>query len=313
MKVLLLLAAVAAGWGCVPAYRGLETCTEIHFDATYVLARWSGFEPREAGAIASANALTDEHPECNSPAGEWRLIAGLLNPLTIPWVLCATGNDLLLSGQPAGRAFGSRAAEATAWGVPRLCHALHFPAEGLYTPVSPAFAVDPVTGQIEYGAAGGRKVLERAFLDLLTRDEDTEATLALLGIGLHSLQDSFKHAGYCAALGHLGVRPNPDEARTQPEVKVQLSAATLASLRYARRLLYGTAPPPPPGWKDLLQRNFEKSDGNPEHAKELWATFVREELEDDYPNRDVRRRQWRREGGIQAFERALGRAKEVLQ
>jgi hypothetical protein len=313
MKLIFLSAAVAAGWGCVPAYRGPETCTEIHFDATYVLARWAGWSPREAGAIASANALTDEHPETSSPAGEWRLLAGLFNPLTIPWVLCSAGSDILTEGQSLGRAIGRRTAEATAWGLPVLCHRLHFPAAGLYQPVSPAFRIDSATGQIEYGNSEGRRVLERAFLDLETREEDSEATLALLGMGLHTLQDSFKHAGYCAALGHLGVHPNPDEARTNPGLAVEISAATLAALRYSRRVMYGTAPKPPPRWKESVRRIFDQSDGIPENARERWASFVREELQDDYPSRDMLRTRWRREGGIEAFERALDRAKEVLR
>jgi hypothetical protein len=313
MKLILLSAAVAAGWGCVPAYRGPETCTEIHFDATYVLARWAGWSPREAGAIASANALTDEHPETSSPAGEWRLLAGLVNPLTIPTVLCSVGSDLLTGESSIGRSFGRRVAEATAWGLPRLCHALHFPANGLQTPVAPAFRIDDATGEIQYGNAEGRRVLERAFMDLQVHDEDEEATLALLGIGLHSLQDSFKHAGYCAALGHLGVRPNPDEACTNVEVTLQLSTATYAALRYSRRLQTGTSPLPPAKWKEALRRLFRQSNREPEDAKARWAVFVREEFGDDYPTRDSLRDYWRRHGGMQAFERALEGAKEVLR
>lgn len=308
MKVIAMVAALAVTGGCSTALRGPETCTEIHFETTYVLARWAGWPEGDALRIAAADAWTDQHAATNSVATERRILGGLVNPLTIPRVILSGLGDVLGEGAPPRRAFGSRVAEATAWAVPSLGHRLHFPARGIHSPVTPAFYVNPATGEVEYGAAEGRRVLERAFLDLASHDEDGEATLALLGIGLHVVQDSFKHGGFDAALGHIGARPDPDDACLNLPLTLQSAEVTLSSLRYARRLAAGRSSPPPAAWKELLSRVI--ADGDPQ---ERWTAFLRESFREELPSRDALLVRWRKEGGDDAFERAVRRVEEVLQ
>ncbi|HLY76062.1 MAG TPA: DUF6765 family protein, partial [Planctomycetota bacterium] len=253
MRIMLPALTALVVTGCAGAFRGPDTCTEIHFDATYVLARWAGWTPKEALTIAAANAWTDQHADTTSVATERRIVAGIVNPATLPWVLCRGTVDLMAEGAEPARAYGRRIAEVTAWAVPSTGHRLHFPAVGLQSPVLPAFYLNPVSGEIEYGSALARRVLERAFLDLQSHDEDVEGTLALLGIGLHTLQDSIKHSGYSAAQGHIGSYPDPDSACCNIGATMLSMEVTLNSLRYARRLVAGASAQAPPGWRDLVR------------------------------------------------------------
>lgn len=296
MRRILPILAAALTAGCAGAMRGPDTCAEIHFDSTYVLARWAGWSDSEALTIASSNFWTDKHGETNSVATEWRLLGAAANPATIPWVLCSGVADMIAEGESPSRAFGRRVAETTAWAVPSLGHNLHFPAVGLHSPTLPAFYINPVSGEIEYGNAEARRVLERAFLQFLSHDEDLPASLALLGIGLHSLQDSFKHSGYTAARGHIGANPDPDQACCDLKVTILSAEVTLNSLRYARKVLTGSSGSPPKGWKDILRRTFSTP------GRSLLDASRAELLE-----------RWRREQGEEAFERALERVKETME
>jgi hypothetical protein len=308
MRLIVLLAMVGSSVGCTSALRGAETCTEIHFDETYVLARWAGWPSEDALRIAAANCWTDRHAETNSVATERRVLGGLVNPITVPRILLASVGDLAFQGLPLRRAVGRRVAEATAWAVPPLGHRLHFPAADLDEPVRPAFFVNPATGDLEYGSAEARRVLERAFLDLQTGDDDVPATLALLGIGLHCIQDSYKHRGYSAACGHIGARPDPDQPCGDAQLLLESARATLCSLRYARRLAVGRSSDAPSDWKSRLSSVLAPGGGTT-----AWAEFVRSDLRDDYPDRSSLLDRWRSQGGEDAFEHALERVREVLR
>ncbi len=295
MKIVSILAILATTAGCAGALRGPDTCADIHFDTNYVLARWAGWSEREALAISAADFWTDKHGETNSVATEWRLLGGGVNPVTIPWVLCFGVGDMIVVGESPSRAFGRRVAESTAWAVPSLGHRLHFPAGSTREPVSPAFFVNAGSGEIEYGNAEARRVLEWAFLELQAHDEDRDALLALLGIGLHTLQDSYKHCGYTAARGHIGANPDPDQPCCDVETTLACAEVTLYSLRYARRLTVGRSTAPPPGWKEALRRHFL--------AKEPG----------EFPDRGVLLERWQRERGEEAFDRALERVRDALK
>src|SRR5882672_3501538 len=125
MKMILPILAALAAAGCTSVMRGPDTCAEIHFDATYVLARWAGWSPSESLTIAAADAWTDHHPDTSSVATERRIVAGIVNPLTIPWVVCSGTYDLVAEGDTPARAYGRRVAEATAWALPATGHLLH--------------------------------------------------------------------------------------------------------------------------------------------------------------------------------------------
>lgn len=308
MRVFPVLAILAAA-GCSGTLRGPDTCAEIHFDTTYVLARWAGWSDQEALTISAADFWTDKHGETNSVATEWRLLGGVVNPVTIPWVLCFGIGDMIVVGETPGRAFGRRAAESTAWAVPALGQRLHFPAATSRNPVAPAFFVNSGTGEVEYGNAEARRVLEWAFLELQSHDEDRDAVLSLLGIGLHTLQDSFKHCGYTASQGHIGARPDPDEACCNVDLTLACAQMTLNSLRYARRLATGRSAAPPAGWKEALRRHYARS----ESSCDGWSEFVRTQFGDDLPERDGRLERWRRSGGEEAFDRSLERVRDALR
>jgi hypothetical protein len=313
MRTILPVLTALAVTGCAGTFRGPDTCTEIHFDATYVLARWAGWSAEEALTIAAADAWTDQHPDTTSVATERRLLAGLVNPLTIPWVLCSGTADLIAEGEAPSRAYGRRVAEATAWAVPSTGHQLHFPAVGLRSPVMPAFFINPVSGEIEYGNAEARRVLERAFLDLQSHDEDLDATLALLGIGLHTLQDSIKHSGYTACQGHIGAQPDPDRACSNSGAAVLSAEVTLNSLRYARRLVAGSSGRPPQGWRESIRRVFSDHAATVEAAEQRWAQYVRDEFKEETPGRYGLLARWQEAGGEAAFVRALLRVEETLR
>lgn len=313
MRTILPLLAALSIVGCSGVLRGPENCTEIHFDATYVLARWAGWSPDEALTIAAADAWTDRHHDTTSVATERRLLGGLVNPVTIPWILWTGMGDVVVDGENPGRAFGQRAAESTAWAVPATGHLLHFPAVGLRTAVLPAFYVNPVSGEVEYGNPEARRVLERAFLDLQTHDEDLEATLILLGIGLHQLQDSIKHSGFNASRGHIGADPDPDSACRNPGAAILSAEVTLNSLRYARRLVTGSSSRPPRGWKETFRRVFEETAGKPDLAEARWARFVEEQFHEAPCGRETRLTRWQSDRGEEAFTRALVKVEETLR
>jgi hypothetical protein len=313
MRIILPILAAVSTLGCSGMMRGPENCTEIHFDATYVLARWAGWPADEALTIAAANAWTDRHADTTSVATERRILGGLVNPVTIPWIVWTGMSDVVVDGESPGRAFGQRAAEITAWAVPSTGHLLHFPAVGLRTAVMPAFYLNPVSGEIEYGNAEARRVLERAFLDLQCHDEDRDATLTLLGIGLHALQDSIKHSGYTASRGHIAAHPDPDSACCNLGAAILSAEVTLNSLRYARRLAAGSSSRPPKGWKEAFRRVFEETAGVPEAAEARWALFVREQFHEEGAGREARLARWQTEHGEDAFTRALVRVEETLR
>jgi hypothetical protein len=307
MKALTAVLALGVTAGCSGVLRGPDACTEIHFETTYALARWAGWPPEDAAAIAAADAWTDQHGDTTSVATERRVLGGLVNPLTIPRVLTSALGDMLMEGEPPRRAFGRRVAEATAWTVPDLGLRLHFPARSIHAPVTPAFFVNPTTGDLEYGNADARRVLEQAFLDLETRDEDGAATLALLGMGLHTLQDSFKHCGFDGAAGHIGACPDPDTAGSDLGLALRSADATLHSLRYARRLAAGRSASPPPAWKEQLR--LVLADGSPDR----WTRFFRLRFGEPIPDRDALVERWRTGGGDEAFARAVARARELFR
>jgi len=313
MRHILPILAALATTGCAGAFRGPDTCTEIHFDATYVLARWAGWSPEEALIIAAANAWTDQHADTTSVAAERRFVAGVVNPVTLPWMLCRGTIDWVAEGEEPPRAYGRRMAEATAWAVPSTGHRLHFPAVGLRSPVLPAFYLNPVSGEIEYGNAEARRVLERAFLDLQSHDEDLPGTLALLGIGLHTLQDSIKHSGYAAAQGHIGAHPDPDSPSSNVGAAMLSMEVTLNSLRYGRRLVSGSSSPAPSGWKEKVRRILAVEAPTVEAAERRWAAFVREQFHEEAPGRYGLLERWKNAGGEEVFARALVKVEEALQ
>jgi hypothetical protein len=313
MKLISILLVLAATVGCAGAMRGPDTCADIHFDTTYVLARWAGWTEPEALSISAANFWTDKHGETNSVATEWRLLGGVVNPVTIPWVLCFGLGDMIVVGEAPGRAIGRPIAESTAWAVPSLGHRLHFPARDPGEPVTPAFFVNAGSGEIEYGNAEARRALEGAFLELQAHDEDREAILAYLGIGLHTLQDSFKHCGYTAQQGHIGARPDPDQACCNIDRTIACAEVTLNSLRYARRLATGRSSAPPPGWKEALRRHLSSVASPDPTVDRGWISFVRAQFRDDYADREVLLERWRRARGEEAFDRALERVRDALR
>ncbi len=313
ITILTAILGAALSTGCVTAMRGPETCAEIHFDATYVLARWAGWSEREARAIAAADYWTDRHDETNSVATERRVVAGIVNPLTVPWVVCASVGDMLVEGEAPSRAIGKRVAEATAWAVPSMGHRLHFPAIGMRSAVLPAFYVNPASGEIEYGKAEARRVLERAFLFLQSRDEDEGAVLALLGMGLHSLQDSFKHCGYNAAQGHIGIPEDPDRPCCNLGTTMLSAEVTLNSLRYARRLTAGRSTVPPKGWSEKLRIVLASPVPAGEDAGLRWVRFVRQNFGETYGSRYDLLETWKREGGEVDFDRAVSRVREAFE
>lgn len=313
MRIFTIIAILSSTAGCAGAMRGPDTCAEIHFDTTYVLARWAGWSEAEALAISASDFWTDKHGETNSVATEWRFLGGVVNPVTIPWVLCFGVGDMVLTGESPSRAFGRRVAESTAWAVPSLGHRLHFPARDKTQPVAPAFFVNADSGEIEYGNAEARRVLEWAFLDLQAHDEDREAILALLGIGLHTLQDSYKHCGYTALQGHVGARPDPDEPCCNLEITLACADVTLNSLRYARRLATGRSPAPPEGWKEALRGHFASAPPPGETPDRRWESFVRQEFRAADYDREALLKRWQQARGEEAFTRALDRVRDALR
>ncbi len=308
-RMLTVLLALAAG-GCSATLRGPDTDADIHLHATYYLARAAGFEPEASLKIAAADCFTDVHPDTTSVATERRLAGGLANPISIPHILFFGGADWVSGSEPLARAMGGRTAEITSWVLSPLGTRLHFPARGLHDAVKPAFARDPVTGEIFYNNRDAMAVLERAFLALDTRDPDVDRTLALLGVGLHTMQDSLKHAGFTPARGHIGADPDPDDLSLNVDLGLEIAEATLYSLLHARRMLRGRAEVPGDQWRAALRRVYETPLAGGETRDARWIALIRATYGDDYGPWPATREAWGA-SGEQAFERAIARIRGI--
>lgn len=305
LGTLAAIAAAALGaTGCSSVLRGGDTDRDVHLHLTYFMARAAGFGPREARAIAAADCYTDEHPETTSVGTELRIPGGLINPMAIPWIAIAGVADCALGGETPKRGFAGRTAQVTAWALSRLALRLHFPASGMYEKVKPAFVRDPETGDVYYNNRDAVAVLERAFRAFETHDEDIGRDLALLGIGLHTLQDSYKHRGYCAALGHIGSSPDADDISRDLPMALEIAEATLNSLRYVHRLLHGKSAPPPPGWREAFVRLYATPLRDGECRQDRWIEWIRTSFGDSCGGWEETCTAWGEEGA-DAFDRAL--------
>ncbi len=313
MKRMMNLAAIGiaafCGTGCSTMLRGGDSDRDVHLHLTYFMARAAGFGVTEAREIASANCYTDYHPETTSVGTERRLVGGLVNPVTIPGIVILGFGDIAFVGESPKRAFGRRTAEATAWALPGLAHRLHFPALGLYEKVEPAFVTDPRTGEFYYNNREAVAVLEQAFRALETHDPDMPRARAVLGIGLHTLQDSYKHRGYCGALGHIGANPDPDDVSRDLGLALEIAEATLNSLRHAHRLIHGTSPAPPEGWRGAVERLYARPLRAGELRRDLWIALIRDAFGDAYDDWEDTCERWLGDGGGAVFDRALDRVR----
>jgi hypothetical protein len=308
-RPLAILLALAAG-GCSGTFRGFDTDADIHLHATYYLARTAGFEPETSLKIAAANCFTDFHPDTTSVATERRLAGGLANPISIPHILLFGCADWVSGRESLARGMAGRTAEITSWVLSPLGTRLHFPARELHDAVKPAFARDPATGEILYNNRDSMAVLERAFVALDTRDPDVERTLALLGVGLHTMQDSLKHAGFSPARGHIGADPDPDDLSLDVDLCLEIAEATLHSLLHARRILRGRAEVPGEGWKAIVRAAYETPLGAGESRESRWIALIRATFGDDYGPWAATRGAWGAPGE-EAFERAIERIRGI--
>lgn len=299
--------------GCTPALRGGDADLAVHFDATYAMARAAGFDPRSARKIATADAYTDEHPDTTSVATERRLVAGIANPLVLPSIFLSTVFEWTSGRETAVRALGANTAQYTSWNLSPLALKLHFPARSVSDPTSPAFAKD-ASGEFVY--VRNREalvVLEQAFTAIELGDPDEDRTLALLGIALHVLQDSFKHATYCGARGHIGVHPSPDDVGNDPGLAFEIGEATYLSLRHARLHMLRRESPAAPCWKELLLSAYVlPGEGEPGSARR-WRAAVRSTFGDEPGPWEETRATWVENGGPEQFERALEKVRRVLR
>jgi hypothetical protein len=295
---------LGGGVGCASTLRGPDTDHDVHFHLTYFLARTAGFDAARSLAIAGANSFTDEHPETTSVGTERRVLGGLVNPVTIPRIMLFASGDLFLSGESLKRCFGRRTAEATAWTLSPLAYRLHFPAADMYAKVRPAFVHDPKTGELTYNNGEAVEVLERAFRALETRDPDEARALALLGIGLHTLQDSYKHRDYCAAQGHIGAAPDPDDVSWDVPTALRIAESTYCSLAHTRRLLGIQEPIGRLDWKGAIERLYSEPLGAEEQWRDRWIGLIRATFGDVLRGWEQLRDPWRMENAA-AFERAL--------
>ena len=309
-RMMVVAAASLAALGCSSALRGADADRDVHLHLTYYMARAAGFDEADARAIASADCATDEHPETTSVGTERRFVGGLLNPVTIPRIVGLGLADLVFAEGTPGRAFGSRTAEATAWTLTPLALRLHFPARGMHDRVEPAFVTDARTGEVYYNNREAVTVLEQAFRALETHDPDVSRALALLGIGLHTLQDSYKHAGFCGALGHIGQWPDPDDVSRTPGLALEIAEATLNSLRHAKRLLEGGGRRPAPAWREEFEGLYRRPLGGGECRQDRWIAWIRGSFGDGYGTWEETRERWLEAGGAEVFERALDRVRD---
>ncbi len=306
-----VVVAACSGAGCTATLRGGTADMDVHLHSTYMMARMAGFSPSEARRISAANQWTDYHPATNSVATERRVLGGLAHPGTLPHILFSGTIDWVLGGERPGRAFGSRTAEATSWTLSPLAHRLHFPAPDGRTKVSPAYRRDDRTGELILVNRDAVEVLEQAFRALETRDPDVRRSLALLGIGLHTLQDSYKHAGYNAARGHIGVHPDPDDVSLRPDLALEIAEATYHSLARARRLLPGGSLRPVEDWTGRLQKLYSEKHLKGEDYETRWVRAAWDAFGDEYAPWEELRDGWLAGGGAEAFDRALDQVRQI--
>jgi hypothetical protein len=300
-----ILAAACSAAGCTSALRGGAADLDVHLHTTYLVAREAGFGAREARLIAAANYWVDLHPATSSVGTERRLLGGLVHPLAAPSILAFGLSDMVLRGESPARAFGSQTARATAWALSPMAHRLHFPAPDERSKVSPAYRRDALTGDLVRVNRDAVAVLEMSLRTLEARDPDLRRSLALLGIGLHTLQDSYKHAGYDAAGGHIGVHPDPDDVSHRPDLALEIAEATYHSLLRARRLLPGARPRPVEDWTGRLQKLYAEKHISGDTYEDRWVEAAWEAFGDEYDPWDGLSEWWRAAGGGEAFERAL--------
>ncbi len=203
------------------------------------------------------------------------------------------------------RAILSRIGDSTKGAISPLAHRLHFPATGIYEKTEPAFVRDPGSGEIYYNNREAVIVLEHAFRALEMHDPDPSRALALLGIGLHTVQDSYKHRGFCAALGHAGAYPDADDISRDLGMALEIAEATLNSLRYARRVMNGSSTEVPQGWKRAFERMYARPLQDGETRRDRWVAWIRSAFGDEFPGWEETRERWQTEGGDESFERAL--------
>ena len=299
--------------GCASALRGGDQDLAVHLGTTYAMARAAGFDPGDARKIAAANYFTDEHPETTSVATERRLIAGIANPLVLPSVLFSALFDSVTARETPLRALGANTAAFTSWNLSPLALKLHFPARTIYDPTAPAFSKDP-SGEYLYALQRDALiVLEQAFLSIELHDRDESRTLALLGIALHVVQDSYKHASYSGVRGHIGVHPTPDDLASDPGMALEIGEATFLCLRHARARMDSRPLPPAADWKAIL-RLVHGADAEPaQGGEERWRRGIRAAFGEDPGSWPELRSRWTQEGGEDDFERALEKVRRVLR
>lgn len=317
MKYGMILGAILAGATAVSCssatMRGHADDMKTHLHDTYIQARLAGFGPERARHIAASNYYADEHPETTSVGMEKRVLYGALTPLSAPTILLSGLTDWTIGRKPFSRAFGSRTAEVTSWAITPMAHKLHFPAPGVHDKVEPAFVKDRQTGQLHYNNPEALALIERAYEALQARDGDTERALGLLGIGLHTMQDSYKHASYCAARGHIGMHPNPDDTSDDLDLTLEISEATFSCLRYAYELLHGKRVSSRKDWETAVRRVYGSPLREGETWDHRWICTIRETFGDAYGPWSETRSVWLRTDGDEAFARALETVREVLQ
>jgi hypothetical protein len=290
--------------GCAAAFRGGDQDLAVHLGTTYAMARAAGFDPEDARKIAAANYHTDVHPETSSVATERRLVAGVANPLVLPSVFFSALFDTVTGRETPIRALGANAAAFTSWNLSPLALKLHFPARSIDDPTAPAFTKDPRGEWLYTRQRDALIVLEQAFFAIELRDPDEGRTLALLGIALHVVQDSYKHASYSGARGHIGVHPTPDDLASDPGMALEIGEATFLCLRHARARMDPRPLPPPADWKAIFRVAPGEAD---------WRLALRSAFGEDPGSWSELRSRWSEAGGEEDFERALEKIRRVLR
>jgi hypothetical protein len=311
--LLAFLAGAVCLSGCASALRGGDQDLAVHLATTYAMARAAGFDPGDARKIAASNYYTDEHPETSSVATERRIVAGIANPLVLPSVFFSTIFDSMTGRETPLRALGANAAAFTSWNLSPLALKLHFPARTIYDPTAPAFAKDS-RGELLYTKQrDALVVLEQAFLSIELHDRDEGRTLALLGIALHVVQDSYKHASFSGARGHIGVHPTPDDLASDPGMALEIAEATFLCLRHARVRMDPRPLPPAADWKAILRFVYGAAAAPAAGGEEGWRSAVRSAFGEDPGSWSDLRSQWMQAGGDEDFERALEKVRRVLR
>jgi hypothetical protein len=308
----LLVGAVCLS-GCVSAFRGGDQDLSVHLGTTYAMARAAGFDHGAAQKIAAANYHTDEHPETTSVATERRILAGIANPLVLPCVFFSAVFDSVTGRETPLRALGANTAAFTSWNLSSLALKLHFPARTISDPAAPAFTKDP-RGELLYAhQRDALVVLEQAFMSIELGDEDEGRTLALLGVALHVVQDSYKHASYSGARGHIGVHPTPDDLASDPGMALEIGEATFLCLRHARVKMDSRPLPPAADWKAILRFVYGSAAGEAAGGEERWRTALQSAFGEDPGSWSELRSRWAQAGGEDDFERALEKIRRVLR